>query len=104
MDALTNGQQQSILFTLGCSPNAFDLDSISEHFINNPNGGCVAYIGNSRTGYTDQDYQDLTFFQSLFPNQLFNLGQAFASVQYRLVVLCSQHEPARRPGASCVDG
>jgi len=88
VDPLNNGTAQSILFTLGCSPNAFDVDSISEHFINNPGGGCVAYIGNSRTGWSNQDYQDFKFFESLFPNQMFDLGMAFASVQYGYSYYC----------------
>ena len=27
---MTNGSRQGVLFTLGCSPNAFDYDSISD--------------------------------------------------------------------------
>lgn len=82
VDLLTNQNLQSIVFSLGCSPNAFDMDSISEHFINNPKGGAVGYIGNTRVGYTYQEYQSYKFFESLFINNLYNLGRAFASILY----------------------
>ncbi|MEW6686862.1 MAG: C25 family cysteine peptidase, partial [Candidatus Edwardsbacteria bacterium] len=82
MDGLSNGSQYSILFSLGCSPNAFDYDCISEHFMTAPNGGGVAFIGNSRTGWSSQDYQDKKFFESLFVNGLYHLGMSFASIQY----------------------
>jgi len=51
MDALTNGDKQGILFSIGCWVGAFDYDAISEHFIRNPEGGGVAFIGNSRYGW-----------------------------------------------------
>ncbi|MCK4342011.1 MAG: hypothetical protein KAY37_09850 [Phycisphaerae bacterium] len=76
--ALTNGARQGVLLTLGCSPNAFDYDAISEDFMNNPNGGVVAYMGNTRTGYTGQVSQDKTFFREVLQNEIFNLGAAFS--------------------------
>ena len=51
MDTLTNGERQGILFSIGCWVGAFDYDAISEHFIRNPEGGGVAFIGNSRYGW-----------------------------------------------------
>ena len=39
MDALYNSPRNSILFSIGCLPAAFDYDCIAEHFINNANGG-----------------------------------------------------------------
>jgi parallel beta-helix repeat protein len=81
MAALTNGKNYSILFSLGCSPNAFDHESISESFINNPNGGGVAYIGSSRETGGGQIYQDYNFFESLFVHSLYHIGMAFASTQ-----------------------
>jgi hypothetical protein len=52
VDGLQNRGRYSILYTIGCSPNAFGLDSVSEHFLTAPDGGCVAYIGNTVTGWT----------------------------------------------------
>ena len=82
IDSLTNSKRQSILFSLGCSPNAFDMDSISEHFINNPTGGGLGYIGNTRVGFASQQYQSFKFYESLFLDNLYHLGAAFASILY----------------------
>lgn len=50
-DTVSNYPRNLILNTIGCWPAALDQDCIAEHFINNPNGGCVAFIGNSRYGW-----------------------------------------------------
>jgi hypothetical protein len=76
--ALTNAPRNGIILSLGCSPNAFDYDSISEAFMNNPHGGTVAYMGNTRTGYTGQPPQDIAFFQQVFTNGVTHLGEAFS--------------------------
>ena len=44
---LTNGNYHQILFTNGCEPNTFHYDCISKHYVNNPIGGGVAFIGYS---------------------------------------------------------
>jgi hypothetical protein len=51
MDNLTNGDRQGILYSIGCWVGAFHYDAISEHFINNPNGGGVAFVCNSSYGW-----------------------------------------------------
>ena len=52
MDALTNGEKQTILYSMGCDPAAFDVTNcIAEHFVRNSNGGGIAFIGNSRYGW-----------------------------------------------------
>ena len=51
MDNLTNADQPAILYSIGCWPAAFDYDCMAEHWTNNPNGGGVAFIGNSRYGW-----------------------------------------------------
>jgi len=80
---LTNGPNYFILWTLGCAPNAFDHKSISEAVLNAPNGGAVAYIGNSRTAWATStiEYQDVKFFRTLFVDSLYNIGIPFASTQ-----------------------
>ncbi|MCK4234003.1 VCBS repeat-containing protein, partial [candidate division WOR-3 bacterium] len=79
-DALTNSTKPSIIWSISCSPNAFDMNSVSEHFVNSPGG--LAFIGNSRTGWTSQIFQDYTFFESIFSDSITNLGAAFASTLY----------------------
>ncbi len=86
MDALGNGDSLSILYSIGCWAGAFDYDAISEHFINNPNGGGVAFIGNSRYGWGSPGYPgfgysdrfDASFFSNLFDKKYTNIGLALA--------------------------
>ena len=86
MDSLTNGNKQSILYSMGCDPAAYDVsNSIAEHFVRNSNGGGVAFIGNSRYGWYDygsfDTYSmgfDVHFFKSLFANNFYHLGTAFS--------------------------
>jgi len=84
--------RNGVFFTLGCDPNAFDLECWCESLIKSP-GGAVAVIGNSRTGYWDQLVQEYAFFQALFSSPGIatpRLGQAFVAAQlasYRRCVL-----------------
>jgi hypothetical protein len=51
MDNLSNGERNGILYSIGCWPAAFDYDCIAEHFVTNPDGGGIAFLGNSRYGW-----------------------------------------------------
>ncbi|MFQ5583665.1 MAG: C25 family cysteine peptidase, partial [Calditrichia bacterium] len=103
MDILTNGPKYSILFSIGCWPAAFDRDCIAEHFLTNPNGGGVAFIGNSRYGwgspgnplYGYSDRFDQQFFKKLFTDQLPNIGNALAAAKAVYVPLASQENVYR---------
>lgn len=86
MDDLTNANKQGILYSMGCDPAAYDVDAcIAEHFVQNNNGGGVAFIGNSRYGWYmpgsydtySLEFDDL-FFQSLLQKNLYKLGMAFS--------------------------
>lgn len=79
-DGLTNSTKPSILWTISCSPNAYDMNSVSEHFVNSQGG--LAFIGNSRTGWTSQAFQDYAFFKSIYSDSITNLGAAFATTLY----------------------
>lgn len=57
VDNLRNKDFLQIFISGGCMPAKFDEDCIAEHFINTPNGGAVAFIGNSCFGVSDEDYQ-----------------------------------------------
>ncbi|HUU44423.1 MAG TPA: C25 family cysteine peptidase, partial [Acidobacteriota bacterium] len=90
MDGLTNGARQtSVLFSIGCWPAAFDYDCLAEHFITNPTGGGVAFIGNSRYGwgspgnpeYGYSDRYDRQFFAALLVDSLYQLGSALAKAK-----------------------
>ncbi len=89
MDALHNDPRNSILFSIGCWPAAIDYDCIAERFINNPNGGGVAFIGNSRYGwgspgnpkYGYSDRFDQQFHASLFVKDIYRIGATVADMK-----------------------
>jgi len=86
MENLNNGERQSIFYTIGCWPCAFTEETcIAEAFVRNPNGGGVAFVGNTRYGwfwpYSDDGYSlgyDRAFFSSLFEQNHWRLGVCFS--------------------------
>jgi PKD repeat protein len=86
MDALTNGNKQSILYSQGCHPVQYNISNcIAEHFVRDTNGGGIAFIGYSGYGYyapgsysTYSMRYDVFFFRSLFQKNLYHLGGAFS--------------------------
>ena len=89
MDILTNGPKYSLLFSIGCWPAAFDHDCIAEHFVTNPNGGGVAFIGNSRYGWGSpgnplfgySDRFDQQFYRMLFTENIYRAGDALLAAK-----------------------
>ncbi len=85
-DTITNTPKYGILYSIGCWTAAFDYESVSEAFVNSPNGGGVAYIGNSSYGWGSpgnpgfgySDRFDSRFFHSLFVQKNFRLGVTLA--------------------------
>ncbi|MBU0756179.1 MAG: hypothetical protein KJ645_13635 [Planctomycetes bacterium] len=85
MQALTNGNRQSILYSIGCwACNFPDSTCIAEGFVKNTGGGGVAFVGNSRYGWYQPyagDYASLRydryFFRSLFNQDHYRLGDCF---------------------------
>ncbi len=85
-DTITNGPRYGILYSIGCWTNAFDSASVSEAFVNSPNGGGVAFIGNSSYGWGSpgnpgfgySDRFDSRFFYSLLKEDNYHLGEALA--------------------------
>ncbi|MEW6199032.1 MAG: C25 family cysteine peptidase [Planctomycetota bacterium] len=86
MLALTNGNRQSIGYSMGCWACDYNASQcIAEGFVRNANGGGVAFVGNSRygwylPGYGDQ-YSfrfDRYFYRSLFQQNWYLLGQCFS--------------------------
>lgn len=88
MNNLINSPRHSILYTVSCLSAAFDIsDCCGEHFINNPNGGGVAYVGNSRYGWGIPGSPsggpgprlDMRFFAELFQFDHCQVGLALAN-------------------------
>jgi len=86
VNELKNGPDYPVCFSIGCYPAAIDRDCIAEAFVANPNGGCIAFIGNSRYGWGSpgnpglgySDRFDHKFFECLFKDKIYNIGLALA--------------------------
>ena len=78
---LENNGRPSVVITPACDPNAFDHDCFAEHLLNNPRGGAVAFIGNSRVGWGYQGYLYQEMFTGIYHYRQQMLGQAFAVLQ-----------------------
>ncbi|HPH40542.1 MAG TPA: C25 family cysteine peptidase [Candidatus Fermentibacter daniensis] len=82
----SNGRMAGMIASSGCWTNAFDFDAVSEHFLNNPNGGSVCYIGNSSYGwgspgnplYGYSDLMNKELFRILFEEPTLSLGETVA--------------------------
>jgi hypothetical protein len=85
-DTLSNSPRNFILNSIGCWPAAIDKNCIGERFMNNPDGGCVAFIGNCRYGWGSPGnpgfgYSDVFQYEwarSVFANEVFAIGQSLA--------------------------
>lgn len=77
VDNLNNGAYQQIFITGSCQPAQFDLDCIAEHYINNPNGGAVAFIGNANKGWSSEHSQYNVFLQQLYQNNTNIIGEIY---------------------------
>jgi hypothetical protein len=95
LDGLTNGSRGGVWYSVGCWSAAIDLDTFGEHWITNPDGGGVAYIGNSRygwgcPGYPGQCVSDLysqQYHNSLFVKDLVHAGAVHADAKHHYVGL-----------------
>ncbi len=66
VDNLNNGYYYQIVMSGGCSPADITKDCIAEHFVNNPQGGAVAFIGNTDTGWSDEHVHLGQFLSELY--------------------------------------
>ncbi len=93
LDNLNNAQRGGLWYSVGCWSAAVDHDTFGEHWLVNPNGGGVAYVGNSRygwgcPGYPGQCVSDLysrEFFASLFTRDLVHAGVVHADAKHQFV-------------------
>lgn len=78
--ALTNNGYWQILMSGGCDPATFNLQCIAKEYLNNPNGGGVAFIGNADIGWSNEAPQFRRFMEFLYnPTNTMghSLGYAF---------------------------
>ena len=79
IDLLTNKPNWSIVYSTGAGVNAFDYESVSEHWVLNPNGGAAAYVGKTRSGSiaNTTGEVDTLFFGHVFQDAM-TVGEAMA--------------------------
>ena len=94
-DRLMNENKYCIVFSIGCWPCNFESDCIAEHFMLNPRGGSVAFIGNTRYGwgspgnpkYGISDRFDQQFYNVLYRQGIREIGRALAVTKAHFVPL-----------------
>ncbi|MGQ9708183.1 MAG: C25 family cysteine peptidase [bacterium] len=92
IERLANPHRLGIGYSIGCWTTAFDFDAIAEHFVRSPNGGGVAFIGNSsygwgapgNPGFGYSDRFDARFFQELFSSQA-PIGEILARAKFHFI-------------------
>ena len=80
IDNLQNGDFLQIVISGGCETTQFEKDCVAEHFINNPNGGAVAFIGNSNVGLPKEYTQYKFFLDGLYGFNNPSLGIIFSKM------------------------
>ena len=80
MDNLTNGGSTQILMSGSCHPANFAEDCIAKHYLKKQNGGGVAFIGNTDSGYTNEHDQLEQFLKALYNKNTFNIGKTYLYV------------------------
>jgi hypothetical protein len=98
MDNLINAPRYSLFYTFGCITAAIDQDCIAEHFVNNPNGGGVAYCGNTRYGWGRMGAPlegpgpefDIEFFRALFYGANYQVGKTLANSKIPFIPIAQE--------------
>ncbi|MDI6841005.1 MAG: C25 family cysteine peptidase, partial [bacterium] len=106
VDGLINGGKLPIINAISCMVGAVDYvpggDCFAEHFVNNPNGGAIATIMNSRYGWGTADYMWLSevidtslYHEVFFGNYPYkgHLGVANAVSRDNWVYMTGQSDP-----------
>ncbi|NDW08127.1 C25 family cysteine peptidase [Dysgonomonas sp. 520] len=75
---LNNENYLQIMYSAGCKPATFNYDCFGANYLNNSNGGCVAFIGNSDDGYYYEHDEFARFIDYLYNDTTcYNLGYVF---------------------------
>ncbi|MFP4458819.1 MAG: C25 family cysteine peptidase [Candidatus Zixiibacteriota bacterium] len=94
MADLSNSSKFGVLYSIGCWCAAFDYDDcVAEEYVMNPNGGGVAYYGNSRYGWGSpgnpgfgySDVFDREFYRALFHKDITISGMALAHIKQQYI-------------------
>ncbi len=85
----SQGRYASEMYSIGCWSAAFDFDAIAEHFLTNPQGGALSYVGNSSYGwgspgnpcYGYSDALDQRFHYLLYFDRSYTTGRLLAETK-----------------------
>lgn len=107
---MKNGPRYSVLFSIGCWAGAFDYDCIGAHFLTNPDGGAIAFVGNSRYGWGSpgnpgmgySETFDADFYGAILTEGITQFGAALAWPKIRRIPL-SREENLYRWHQYCVN-
>lgn len=86
VDNLNNGYYYQIVMSGGCSPADITKDCIAEHFVNNPQGGAVAYIGNTDTGWSNEHVHLGQFLSELYKTSVNTTSRYDLSILHQKAV------------------
>lgn len=92
-DTIPTGGRWGILYSIGCMPGAMERSCLAEHYVNSPDGGGVAFIGNCSygwslpyfSGYASSDLYNQRFFQHLLVEDSTSLGAAHAAAKAQFI-------------------
>ena len=89
MDSLKNGPSLQILMSGGCSTSNFQYDCVAKHYLINPTGGGVAFIGNTDVGFASEYPQFQYFLDAIYSTSghpsigRYDIGSAFQNVHIK---------------------
>ncbi|MBN1151259.1 T9SS type A sorting domain-containing protein [candidate division WOR-3 bacterium] len=103
VDALANFSKYGVVYSTGCWAASFDDDCVGWHFVLNPTGGGIAFIGNSRYGWFTPGFPgcgsseviDYNFFKTVFLDGEDVLGDAFALHKIPYIALAQEQNDFR---------
>lgn len=92
-DTIPTGGRWGIIYSIGCMPGAMERSCLAEHYVNSPEGGGVAFIGNCSygwslpyfSGYASSDLYDQQFFRKLLVENSPSLGAAHAAAKAQFI-------------------
>jgi len=90
IDNLSNGTSWQILMSGGCKPANFYYDCIGKHYLINPTGGGVAFIGNTDVGWSHEYSHLQGFLESLYTVGRYDIANAFQKAA--LNIICSNKQ------------
>jgi len=102
-DTIPTGGRWGIIYSIGCMPAAIERSCLAEHYVNSPQGGGAAFIGNCSygwslpyfSGYASSDLYDQQFFQKLLVEEAPTLGLALAASKSHFVARSQEENEFR---------